>query len=335
MPVTFFVSDGNRLTMLKDTGIEHQSGWWNSLAAADFDNDGDIDYVAGNLGWNNAFQVSADHPVVCMAKDFDANGSIDPVIACYVRESVDSKVRKLYPVHFWDELNSQSPKFRKKFARYKQFSKVVLDDLFTDEESKDAIMLKANNMSTSYIENIGAGKFKMSDLPVETQVAPVNGIVTGDFNDDGNIDVIMTGNNYGNEVFIGRYDAFIGLLLEGKGDGSFRVVPALESGFVVDGDAKALARLSAPGEEIYIATQNKGPLRAFTVAGSTGTYYRPESGDRWAEIELPSGKKQRMEFYKGSGYLSQPGSAVHFPSNATVTIHRAKNETKRIVSGLK
>ncbi|HMJ68058.1 MAG TPA: VCBS repeat-containing protein [Cyclobacteriaceae bacterium] len=328
MPVTIFVNDGQKLTKLKDTGIDDQSGWWNSLTAADFDSDGDIDYVAGNLGLNNAFQVTPEYPVVCVAKDFDANGSIDPVIACYMRESMQGTKRNLYPVHFWDELNSQSPKFRRKFSRYRQFSKITMAELLTAEESKDAVTLTANQMATSYIENIGNGKFKMSPLPIEAQTAPVNGMVTDDFNNDGNIDIMMIGNDYGNEVFAGRYDAFIGLLLAGNGNGSFRVVSALESGFVVDGDAKALARLSTPGGNVYLATQNRGPLRAFTTSGGNGTLYRPSADDRWAEIQLSNGRKQRLEFYKGSGYLSQSGSAVFFPDNAAVTVHTLKNGTK-------
>lgn len=330
MPVTIFVNDGQRLTLQKDTGIDDQTGWWNSITGADFDNDGDIDYVAGNLGLNNSFQVTPEYPVICMAKDYDANGSIDPVLACYLRESMDNPARLLYPVHFWDELNQQSPKFRRKYSRYRQFGKVTLDKLFTAEEAKDAVVLKANQMASSYIENLGGGKFRMSPLPVEAQMAPLNGMITGDFNGDENTDIMVVGNNYGNEVFIGRYDAFIGLLLAGNGNGTFRVVPALESGFVVDGDAKALARVSTASGPIYVATQNRGPLRVFNTMANNQVAYRPSAGDTWAEVQLSSGRKQRVEFYKGSGYLSQSGSVVYLPEKAVVTVHTSKKETKTI-----
>lgn len=330
MPVTVFLNDGQRLTKQTGTGIDDQSGWWNSITGADFDSDGDIDYVAGNLGLNNAFQVTPEYPVICMAKDYDGNGSVDPLIACYLRESMESPTRLLYPVHFWDELNQQSPKFRRKYSRYRQFGKVKLDNLFTPEESKDALVLKANQMASSYIENLGNGKFKMSPLPIEAQTSPLNGMITGDFNGDQNTDILMVGNNYGNEVFIGRYDAFIGLLLAGNGNGTFRVVPALESGFVVDGDAKALARVSTPAGPVYVATQNRGPLRVFTMPANSNKTYRPSAGDTWAEVQLANGRKQRVEFYHGAGYLSQSGSTVFFPEDAVVTVHTSKKESNTI-----
>ena len=252
MPITFFANANGKLKKVESTGIEQRKGWWNSLSAGDFDKDGDIDYIAGNLGLNNNFQVQENLPLKIFAKDFDGNGSIDPVLACYMRESMEDDVRKLYPIHFWDELNSQSPKFRNKFSRYKQYSKVTVDQVLTPDDLKDALILDANWMASSYIENLGSNKFIMKALPVFSQSAPINGMVTSDVNGDGNLDVIMVGNDYGNEVFAGRYDAFTGLILLGDGKGSFQVMPSAKSGFYVPGDAKSLVRLyGANGDELF------------------------------------------------------------------------------------
>src|SRR5690606_9121716 len=158
--------------------------------------------------------VYEDHPLKIFAKDVDGNGSIDPVLACYARVTMTGDERKLFPVHFWDEINSQSPKFRKKFSRYKQYSKVTVEELLGDD-LKDAFVLEANYMASSYIENQGNNTFKVHSLPIIVQSAPINGMATGDVNHDGNLDVIMVGNNYGNEVFAGRYDAFTGSVLVG------------------------------------------------------------------------------------------------------------------------
>ncbi|HZY77974.1 MAG TPA: VCBS repeat-containing protein [Cyclobacteriaceae bacterium] len=335
MPLTFFHNDGGKLTKVADTGIQGETGWWNSVVGGDFDNDGDIDYVAGNLGLNNNFQVSGAYPLKCYFKDFDGNGSIDPIVACYARESMDGTKRDLFPVHFWEEMNSQSPKFRRKYARFKQFSKATMETLLSADDMKGAAVVEASNLSTSYVENLGGGKFRMTALPVEAQIAPVNGIVVDDIDDDGNLDVLLIGNDYGNEVFAGRYDASTGLLLKGNGVGVFTPSKSSETGFVVDGDAKALVKITGKGRDIYVASQNKGPLKAFVVERPNGYVCTPEKGDVFCEIKLADGKTRKQEFYFGSGYLSQSGRSIRVPKGAvSVTIHNADGKA-RIVDVLK
>jgi enediyne biosynthesis protein E4 len=330
MPVTFYRNNAGQLEMLSETGIQNERGWWNSLAQTDFDKDGDIDYVAGNLGWNNNFQVSPTFPLKVFAKDFDGNGSVDPVMACYMRESMDDTVKKLFTVHFWDEMNQQSPAFRRKFTRYKQFGKVTLEGLLSPAELSGALVLEANNMGTSYIENLGGGKFRMSDLPVRAQFAPVFGIVSDDVNRDGNPDLLLVGNDYGNEVFAGRYDAFVGELLLGRGDGTFDMTTPASSGFRVTGDAKALVRLSGAKQTHFIASQNKGPLLAFTSRAEANRF-TPEASDSWAEVTMSGSRKMRVEFHYGSGYLSQSSRAVSLPVDAqSIKVYNWRGESRVI-----
>jgi hypothetical protein len=150
-------------------------------------------------------------------------------------------------------------------------------------------------------------------MPV--QVAPVNGMVVNDFNGDGNLDVLMVGNNFGNEVFAGRYDAFTGLVLLGDGKGGFRVVNSDESGFNVGGDAKGLARVVRPSGDVYVATQNRDSVRVFTAPLSGGQKLTPGPLEFAADLVFPDGRKQRVEFYYGSGYLSQSSRSVTVPTN--------------------
>jgi hypothetical protein len=152
------------------------------------------------------------------------------------------------------------------------------------------------------------------------QVSPVNGITTGDLNGDGNLDVVMIGNDYGNEVFSGRYDAGTGLVLLGRGTGEFDVLPSCKSGFKVDGDAKALVRLKSAGNrELLVATQNLDSLRIFTDSSDPlkQRFFQPSSFDSWAMLEHNDGKKERVEFYYGSGYLSQSTRSVRIPHSVT------------------
>lgn len=331
MPITFYKNENAKLSMLSETGIQNQKGWWNSLAGGDFDNDGDIDYIAGNLGLNNNYQVADSLPLKCYAKDFDGNGSVDPVMACYMRVSMDSKERKLFPIHFWEEMNSQSPKFRKKFARFKAFSKASMDNLFTEDEMKGVTIHEANQMASSYIENLGGGKFRLKPLPVQAQVAPVNGIVIDDLDGDSNLDVLLVGNDYGNEVFAGRHDAFIGLVLKGNGDGSFKAEKPAVEGFKVDGDAKALVRITESGRDVYVVSQNKSTLKAFVVDRVNSKVIAPKPGDVSCDVLLGNGKTRKQEFYYGSGYLSQSARKLRAQGEATsLKIHSADGKTREV-----
>jgi hypothetical protein len=330
MPVTFFENDGSKLKKLETTGVESHKGWWNSLTGADFDDDGDTDYIAGNLGVNNYYCATMDRPLKIFAKDFDGNGSVDPILACYFNEAQNDEAPKLFPVHFWDELSSQSPKFRQQFINYKQYGKIDMTGLLTEKDLDQALMLEANDMASSYIENLGGNKFKISALPELVQVGPVNGIVTADCNNDGYTDVLMVGNDYGNEVFAGRYDAFIGLVLLGDGKGHFAVVPESGSGFYVGGDAKAFTKLfNSRNEPLFIASQNRGPLKIFTETPATVLKVNPR--DIWAELVDNNGRKTRVEFYYGSGFLSQSSRNIQIPKNVVeINVYDVTGKARKV-----
>ena len=168
---------------------------------------------------------------------------------------------------------------------------------------------------TSIIRNNGNGTFQVSALPAWVQTAPVNGIVVTDANNDQKLDIVMTGNDYGNEVFAGRYDACAGIVLLGDGAGRFRYAPATESGFIVDGDGKALAKLRSASEEVIIATQNADSVKVFrTTSDATGRkHFTPSMTEFKADLLFNDGRKQKIEFYHGSGYLSQSSRSMTIP----------------------
>jgi hypothetical protein len=331
MPIQFFKNTGKNLQLLTQTGIESYVGWWNSIAPGDYDQDGDIDYVVGNLGQNNNYGVDREHPLTIYAKDFDGNGSIDPVLACYMKESMNSPIRKLYPVHFWDELNSQSPKFRNKFSHYREYGKTTIEKLFTPDELNGALIMRCNYLLTSYIENVGNNKFSIKALDQLTQVAPVNGMTVGDFNGDSYLDIAMTGNDYGNEVFAGRYDAFTGLVLLGDGTGKFNLVPSSRSGFYIPGDGKALASIHTKKHRFLIGTQNQDSLKIFSNNEQNQNSFSPTNGDSYAMMMKKDGKKERVEFYYGSGYLSQSSRKLTIADVITAfTVYDSKGKSKKI-----
>lgn len=265
MPITIFKNEGTTFHKLENTGLNDLFGWWRSIVASDFDNDGDIDFVVGNLGANNLYRPSPERPLTVLAKDFDSNGTIDPVIFAYFRSNYENAIYKSFPVNFWGDLSAQSPLFRSKYKYYKDYAKATEETLLTEDELKGATKLIGNYDRTAYLENLGNGKFQLKELQWEAQIAPINRMVVIDYNEDGNDDLLLVGNDYGNEVFVGRYDAFNGSLFKGNGKGGFEVVRTLESGFLVPGDAKDMVSLKcANGSSPYlIVSQNKDRILVF------------------------------------------------------------------------
>ncbi len=297
MPITLFKNERGRLIQSLNQSIIQYKGLWNSLTGADFDQDGDIDYIAGNLGLNTRYRVSADEPLRVYAKDFDENGQIDPILTQYLQG-------KEHIVPIRDLLNDQMPTLsRKRFTSYQQYAKQSFDDAFADDVS-GAVVVSATELRSCYIENKGNGEFTVRPLPTLVQMAPVFGIQTGDFNGDGFTDALLVGNSYASETYTGWYDAGRGCLLLGDGRGSFQAVPPTDAGLVLDRDAKALAAVSTGQALVYLVTNNNGPLQLVRPLKPI----RPQAAKPGETIRLqkqPNGKTQRMEFYHGSGYLSQ------------------------------
>lgn len=307
LPVTFFKnSNGKLINATSSSGIADQVGWYNSISAADFDNDGDIDYAVGNLGLNTHYKASKEQPLSVYAKDFDNNESMDAILVNYIKNKEGEMLP--YPMASRDDLISQMIHIRRKFPRYEDYGEATINEILSKEELGGALILHATNFASSYIENLGEGKFKMTPLPKEAQFAPVFGMLPDDIDSDGNMDLLLVGNNYGTEVFTGRYDAMIGLYLKGNGKGGFSSQPLGKSGFFVDGDAKGLAKLrSTNGEDLYIVTQNQDSLKVFskTKVERMVTDIPLKSLDASAEIVFKDGQRRYKEFYYGDSYLSQ------------------------------
>ncbi|MDO6440301.1 VCBS repeat-containing protein [Cyclobacterium sp. 1_MG-2023] len=314
MNIEVFKHTGNSLQKIEGSGLENHTGWWNSIIAGDFDRDGDTDYVVGNLGKNNFYGVSPSKPLTLYAKDFDKNQSIDPVLFAYFKDQKGTF--KPFPVHFWNDLYGQSPIFRKRFSNFKDYGNSGLDEVFEPEELEDAIKLEANWMESSYIENLKGGKFRVQELPIQAQIAPINGMVPTDVDRDGNLDILLVGNNYGNEVFAGRYDASVGLWLKGSGSGQFEVKSAVESGFIVPRDAKALVKITREsGVPLYVSSQNRDSLRVFTHHDTSLNWpvFAPAPQDSYMFMYSEKGLVGKHEFYYGSGFLSQSSRKVALP----------------------
>ena len=311
MPITVYKqerSSNGKISfknITEDAGLTNTTGWWNSLSAGDFDGDGDVDYVAGNLGLNSRYQASEAEPVSLFAKDFDNNGTVDPIMFHYI-------VGENYPAHPRDALITQINAMRGRFPRFTQYGNTTFKDFFAEGELDGAYALKSYEFRTSVVENLGDGKFSLNALPNETQFAPVNGILSKDFNKDGHLDLLLVGNSYSTEPLTGRYDASIGNYLEGDGNGGFKVVRASKSGFYVNGNARAMAELVSPeGEQLILVSQFSDSLKVLSPSVEKKHHvFIPEPNDQRAELIFKNGKKVMTEFYHGAAYLAQSSRSI-------------------------
>jgi hypothetical protein len=254
MPVTILKNEkGSFHNSTEEAGIKGELGWWTSIVPGDFDNDGDMDYVVGNLGLNSYYRASQQNPVRIYAKDFDNNGSYDAVPSLYLPATAEDPIRKEFPAQTRDDIVKQLVSFKSKFQSYKSFADATFDKLFTPEEMKGVQILEANNFHHSLLKNLGNGKFQLIPLPGITQYSCINGMLAEDFDGDGNLDLLLTGNDYGTEVSVGRYDGCNGLFLKGKGDGNFSPASILSSGWFVPGNAKALVKLRSSKGQLLLA----------------------------------------------------------------------------------
>ena len=255
MPIRIFI---NQQGKLKDSSADYikfaSSGWWNRIYADDMDGDGDKDLIIGNLGLNAQFKATEKQPLSIYYKDFDENGSIDPIF-CYFIDGVS------YPAASKDDLTDQLPSLKNKFLEYHKYSNATIEDLFTADQLKDAQVLKAEILETVYLENTGKG-FTLKVLPVEAQYAPVYAIASSDIDQDGKKDLILAGNNSWTRIKFGQFTSNNGMLLKGDGAGGFSYVPQWKSGLRVKGNVRSLQLISSgrKGGNQFVFGVNNAPV---------------------------------------------------------------------------
>lgn len=228
MPLIVLKNDQGRFSAQP---LANSEGWWNTLAAGDFDGDGDPDLLLGNEGLNSFYHASPKEPVEMLAKDFNQDGKVDPLMGYFIQGTC-------FPALPRDALSQQMVQFRRKYQLYAEYAKVRFADLFPAADRKDAIQRQAKELRSCYAENQGNGQFVLHALPLEAQRSPIFGFLVADFDQDGQLDALATGNFYPNEAHMGRQDASRGVWLKGNGKGGFKAMPNAASGLNIAGDAR-------------------------------------------------------------------------------------------------
>ncbi|MEN8116590.1 MAG: VCBS repeat-containing protein [Bacteroidota bacterium] len=253
MPITFLKnSEDGFINVTENYGMNNSKGWWFSIDTADFDSDGDIDFVAGNLGLNYRYKSSAQDPFEVYSYDFDNNGKNDIILTHFENG-------EKYPLRRKECLTEQTPSLETKFPTFKQFAKSDVYELFGLKNLDKSLHYSTNTFATSYIENKDNGQFEVKKLPLRAQFSSVNDFIIDDFNRDGNKDILLAGNLFNSEVRTPRNDAGYGLLLIGNGKGEFTEEHLTESGFFVPYNVKSLAQIN----NLILVGCNNDSLKVF------------------------------------------------------------------------
>jgi hypothetical protein len=253
MPITVFENNNGKLTDATAKYFDKKyAGWWNCLTVSDVNHDGHPDIIAGNMGLNTQCKATDKEPAEMYYKDFDDNGSIDPILCFYIQH-------KSYPYVSRDEMLDQISMMRGRFPDYNSYADATIDKIFTPEEMKGAGHLSANCLSTMCFVSNNKGKLHPIALPLQAQYAPVFTITTLDYDKDGQVDLLLCGNINHARVKFGKYDANYGVLLKGNSNGTFNYLPQQKSGFKLPGDVRAVLKVN----DLYLFGINGVGVKAY------------------------------------------------------------------------
>ncbi|MCG2462746.1 VCBS repeat-containing protein [Flavobacteriaceae bacterium F89] len=253
-----FKNNGKRLHLEK-TSLDSLTGWWNTVEIADVDGDGDLDLILGNQGDNMPYGASAEKPMKLFVNDFDNNGTIEQITTRNING-------KDVPIPLKAELTSQISSLKKQSLRNSEYAKKSIDDLFDADVLRRSIVKSAVESKSVIALNNGNNQFTVLALPAQVQFSCVCGISCSDVDKDGNMDLLLGGNNYGFKPQFSQLDSNYGSVLLGDGKGGFNWVPYSASGFFVKGEVKHIRRLyNKNGKDIFIAVRNNDAPKIFAI----------------------------------------------------------------------
>ncbi len=250
MPIKCFKNNRGTFQDVTDQVFKSGSprGWWFDVQQGDFDKDGDMDLLVGNLGKNYKYQASETEPFKIYLNDFDQNKTPDIVLS-YQKGDTE------FPVRGRQCSSEQMPAIKAKFQDYNSFASATLNQIYTTKLLEESLSYEITSFASILLEN-REGTFIPKPLPQLAQISSINKFVVYDFNGDDHEDIVLAGNLYHAEVETPRNDASFGLLMTGDGQGNFMPWTYLQSGLKIIGDVRGLELIKIKGEPHLLAAKN-------------------------------------------------------------------------------
>lgn len=257
MPITVFEFENGKFKKATQEkyGLTQTEGWWNKVLALDYDYDGDIDLLAGNIGLNYKFHASTDKPFMVYCNDYDDNNTYDIVLAKY-------NGKDLVPIRGRQCSSEQVPGIASKFPDYTSFANADLKDIY-GEKLESGLHYNAYQFANTIFIN-EKGKFKSVPMLQLAQFSCIQGMVSEDFDGDGLKDLVFAGNLFGSEIETTRADASVGMFLKGSKENvmAYAFAPR-NSGFFVPYDVKDLKSITVNGKKSLLVGINNNALYFF------------------------------------------------------------------------
>jgi hypothetical protein len=244
--VKVYKNSGRRLSQMP-TNLDNYPGWWNTVLATDIDKDGDNDLILGNQGSNLHYRPSEGQPMKIWINDFDNNGTIEQIVT--MQEN-----GKDYPIHQKKELTNQLVSLKKQNLKATEYARKTIQELFAPDIIASAIVKESTITESIVAVNNGQGNFTLKKLPYRVQLSCVCGIACADLNNDGNLDLIMGGNNFEFKPQYSRLDASYGHVLLGDGNNNFEWQNYKASGFFVKNEIKHLGSFKDQRGKLFMVT---------------------------------------------------------------------------------
>jgi enediyne biosynthesis protein E4 len=251
--ITIFINNKGKF---KKQTINSDKGWWNFAVPYDFDGDGDVDILGGNLGQNAKLKPTEKEPLRLYVNDFDDNDQIEQVFTYYLggRE---------IPFANHKELTSQLPSLKKKYIYAKDFASASIQELFGAKKLKASLKLTANTMQSVYYENTGNMIFKATNLPSQLQWSTLESAYMDDFDGNGTKEVMLGSNFYDCNIEMGRYDSHYGNILSFDKGSKMKVSPI--GNLKIKGQVRRIASIKIGNTRAYILAKNNDYLQVLKV----------------------------------------------------------------------
>ncbi|MBM1104755.1 VCBS repeat-containing protein [Aurantibacter crassamenti] len=241
-----YTNTGKRLQKL-NSSLDSLHGWWNTVATADLDKDGDLDLILGNQGENLHYMPKDGEVMKLWINDFDNNGTIEQIVTLSI-------AGKDYPILQKKEITGQLTSLKNRNLKASDYAKRTIQELFSKAVIDQSIVKQVNTAASVIAVNEGEGKFTIKRLPSRSQFSCICSINCIDINNDGNLDLIMGGNNFEFKPQYSRLDANYGNVLLGNGKLDFEWQNYDESGFFIREEIKHLAEVKDKNGKRFIVT---------------------------------------------------------------------------------
>ncbi len=321
-PIHYFENqDGRLIDRTAEQGLDQFSGFWRGVGVGDFNEDGRLDLVATNWGWNSKF-----------GRPSGGLGTLDsprlahPLRVYYAKTNrrrpmalLETKYHEdrdgYLPFQGLPAIARTLPHVQDRMSSFEEFSTASLEEVVGSDWLNRAATKEANTVSHMVFLNTDDG-FTGHALPFWAQLTAGFSPSVADLNGDGHLDLLLSQNFFATESETPRQDAGRALVLRGDGTGHFTPIKGHHSGVTVYGEQRAapVADVDRDGRVDLVITQNGAATTLFRNVGATpglrvrldGSSANPSGIGATVRLRYDNGRRgPALPVTAGSGYWSQ------------------------------